>query len=579
MRTKKLFSVLAAAALSAMPLIGCGGDPVNPATPENTDPYNIPQDYCRTYYEVFVRSFSDGNGDGIGDIKGLINNLDYLNDGDDSTTSDLGINGIWMMPINSSPSYHKYDVEDYCNIDDEYGTLEDFDKLVDECNKRDIWLQMDLVLNHTSITHPWFKQALNDARNGKSPSESKYMRMYNFYLKDDRPSTGTFYDVSRSEYCYLGNFSSSMPDLNLANEDVRAEIEDIVDFWLNRGIRSFRLDAVPWAFADDTVYTEENGEFWSWFNDYCNTKGAEVYGKENDGINSYCYNVGEVFTSTSSTVNEFFGTGMSNFNFTLAGNDNMSFVGVAKNSTRALRLASYVQSLQADALVKDSDALLSNFLSNHDTNRSAGYMNYNVTQIKKAAGLYLLMPGNPYIYYGEELGALGSGKDENKRLAFNWGDKSKGLASDPADADYEFAQKLGTWKTQNSDPDSILTYYRNVIKLRNRFPEIGRGVMKTYALNAQSKLTALDNFDTEEIDMTEVNALNKAVAAYTLTWKDSSVLIVQNICNSAAEFDISMFAGYDIAGQVCATSNKSNAILQSGKLSIPAGTVAVLKTK
>jgi 1,4-alpha-glucan branching enzyme len=115
---------------------------------------NIIEDNYRTYYEVFLYSFYDSDGDGIGDIKGLIEQLDYINDGDPDTDTDLGFNGIWLMPIMPSNTYHKYDVKDYYDIDPEYGTLSDFKRLVDECNKRGIKLIIDLVLNHSSQLHP-----------------------------------------------------------------------------------------------------------------------------------------------------------------------------------------------------------------------------------------------------------------------------------------------------------------------------------------------------------------------------------------------------------------------------------------
>ena len=111
------------------------------------------------YYEIFPYSFSDSNQDGIGDIQGIINRLDYLNDGDNTTDIDLGINGIWLMPIMQSTTYHKYDVVDYYEIDREYGDMSDFEELVEECHKRDIKIIIDLVMNHTSTQHIWFQTA------------------------------------------------------------------------------------------------------------------------------------------------------------------------------------------------------------------------------------------------------------------------------------------------------------------------------------------------------------------------------------------------------------------------------------
>lgn len=560
--------------------IGCGDDG-NPAAPKNTDAYDIPQDYCRTYYEVFVRSFADGNGDGIGDIKGLIKNLDYLNDGNDATTDDLGINGIWLMPINQSPSYHKYDVTDYYDIDDEYGTLDDFDKLVEECNKRGIWIQMDLVLNHTASSHPWFKQARKDALaglvagDGIEEGTSKYMSYYHFYKPNEGPRIGNsqYVTYAKDGFEYLANFSSSMPDLNLSNQEVRTEITKIVDFWLERGVKSFRLDAVPWACAYDSVYSDENGEFWTWFNDYCHTKGAEVaqaQGWANDGISQYCYNVGEVWAANSE-VEAFFGTGMSNFNYSVAADPDRGYAELINGYGRADSFVKKLQSIQEGVLRRDPNAIMSNFLSNHDNDRSSCFFGLNKTLIKKAAGMYLLSPGNPYIYYGEEIGANGysessTNNDPNKRLPFNWGD-GRSKIKNPPGANFSGSQRLGSWKSQNTDPNSILTYYRNAIKLRNRFPEIGRGLMEAYMLDANGKIIkAVDESN---------SALNKTVAVYTLTWNNRSVLIVHNIGEEKVVLDTSNFASYSLQGTLKAEGGSVK--LSGSKLTMSPSTVAVLK--
>ena len=117
---------------------------------------NVIDDKYRNFYEIFVYSYCDSDGDGIGDIQGLISKLDYLNDGDDSTDTDLGINGIWLMPICKATSYHKYDVEDYMSIDPEFGTLDDFKQLVEECHARGIKIITDMVINHSSSNNKWF---------------------------------------------------------------------------------------------------------------------------------------------------------------------------------------------------------------------------------------------------------------------------------------------------------------------------------------------------------------------------------------------------------------------------------------
>ena len=143
--SKKITAVLLAAVICAAALLsGCSGEEIKATA--STDNY-------RNYYEIFVYSFCDSNGDGIGDINGIIQKLDYLNDGDPNSGDDLGIDGIWLMPIMPSPSYHKYDITDYYDIDETYGTIEDFEKLSAECDKRGIDLIIDLVLNHTSVSY------------------------------------------------------------------------------------------------------------------------------------------------------------------------------------------------------------------------------------------------------------------------------------------------------------------------------------------------------------------------------------------------------------------------------------------
>ncbi len=609
MKFKKLLSAVTAtvaAASSAFCAISCGGTQSENATPKNTDKYNIPQDNCRTYYEVFVRSFSDGNGDGIGDLRGLINNLDYLNDGDDSTTTDLGINGIWLMPIMPSPSYHKYDVINYYSIDSQYGTMQDFEELIDECNKRNIWVQIDLVLNHTSTQHRWFKAAAEAAKSGADPTTDEDMQYYTFVKADEDPdltdpesqnsanSSNRWHPVPDAEgYWYLGNFDSSMPDVNLDNKAVRDEIENIVDFWLGKGVRSFRLDAVPYAYANNAHdFGTENENFWTWFNTMCEQKGEEYYGAAPsksgdktvaDALDRRCYNVGEMLTDNE-IIEHYFSTGMTGFNYSWGATADAGFLNYAsidRNSAYAYSYASQLKAVQAGAREQYPGALLSNFLSNHDNDRSSSLIGSDKSRIKKAAALYLLAPGNPYIYYGEELGAAGERElnistDANRRMAFNWGSKSKGICDDPPGTTYSEKQPFASWASQTKDADSILTFYRNAIKLRNRFPEIGRGVIEAYAADANGKLGVADVIleESGEQYLDYVFADNEFIVAYTLTYKDKQVLIVHNIGKTTVNLDTSAFEGYTLQGSL--KTAKGSASLKGTALTMGAGSVALL---
>lgn len=222
---------------------------------------NVIDDKYRNWYEVFVYSYYDSDGDRIGDLAGLVEKLDYI--------ASLGMNGIWLMPIMPSPSYHKYDVTDYYDIDPQYGTLEDFSALLEKAHSLGIDVIIDLVVNHTSSEHPWFLSAKADAN-------SEYREYYNW---SDEPRDG--YAKAGGSY-YECRFVNTMPDLNLDNPEVRAEIERILRFWLEDvGVDGFRLDAVTSYYTGER---ERNIDFLSWL------------GETARAISPDCYIVGEAWT-------------------------------------------------------------------------------------------------------------------------------------------------------------------------------------------------------------------------------------------------------------------------------------------
>ena len=187
--------------------------------------WKTPWWYGTVFYEIFLRSFYDSNGDGIGDLRGLIQKLDYLNDGDSTTTTDLGVSGIWLMPINPSPSYHGFDVTDYRNVNPQYGTLSDFRTLIDSAHARGIKVIIDFVMNHSSSQHPWFMQSAS------SPT-SPYRDWYTWRATDPgyRGPWGEQVWFPRNGAYYFGIFTSGMPDLNLANSQVKAAVFDATRF-------------------------------------------------------------------------------------------------------------------------------------------------------------------------------------------------------------------------------------------------------------------------------------------------------------------------------------------------------------
>ncbi|MCL2628910.1 MAG: alpha-amylase family glycosyl hydrolase [Oscillospiraceae bacterium] len=400
----------------------------------------------RNFYQIFVGSFYDSDGDGLGDLRGITHKLDYLNNPSGKDT--LGVRGIWLSPINPSPTYHKYDVTDYYSIDPAFGTMEDFEELIAEANKRGIDIIIDLVLNHTSSQHPWFLAALDEIRNDKEPF---YRDFYNF----TETRSGSGYYPTVGGLFYEAHFWSEMPDLNMDNENLRAEIADIAKFWLDKGVAGFRLDAVMHIYRSEA----QNLEFWSWFVDVCKEVKDDVF------------LVGEVW-SNEMTIMPYFETGLSLFNFPFANHDGT--INKAVSSGNGERLAQEIERYAAEIYRRSPSGINCVFLSNHDTGRSAGFL-IEPEKKKLAAAIYLMIPGNPFIYYGEEIGMTGAGIDENKRTAMFWSNTDKtGITRNPHNTTNNRTPEFGV-SEQFDDPDSLLSYYRQILALKSKHPDIFDG--------------------------------------------------------------------------------------------------------
>ena len=425
-------------------------------------PLNVIDDNYRTYYEVFVYSFCDSDGDGIGDLQGLISKLDYINDGDDSTDTDLGCNGIWLMPVNPSPTYHKYDVADYYGIDEEYGTLDDFEELLEECDKRGIKVIMDLVLNHSSSQNPWFQEAysyLQGLGDGNpSVEECPYVDYYHF----TKEQGGGYYAVEGTDWYYEAQFWSEMPDLNLDCEALREEISQITGYWLDMGVGGFRLDAVKEYYSGAP---QTNIEFLSWLNDTVKAQKEDAY------------LVGEAWLPMTEYA-PYYESGIDSvFNFAFADKDGI--ISKVLNGSPASKYGETVASLQEVFGAYNENYIDAPFYTNHDLGRSAGYYagDDSANQTKLAAAMNLFMSGSAFVYYGEELGMKGAGKDENKRAPMYWSMDAgaEGMCVGPADMD-DVKMKFESLEEQQADAGSVYQFYKKVIKVRNQNPEIGRGV-------------------------------------------------------------------------------------------------------
>lgn len=413
-------------------------------------------------YEIFVRSFADSDGDGVGDLNGLIARLDYLNDGRPETTGDLGVSCIWLMPIMESPSYHGYDIVDYHTVDREYGTNDDFRRLVAEAHRRGIRVLIDLVLNHVSSQHPAFQDALAD-------SASPFRNWFSFRPTDPRvrnPWGGNSWHRSprRDEY-YYAFFWQGMPDLNLEDPYLRAELMRIADSWLqDLGADGFRLDAIKFLVeAGDRVQdTEGTHAFLREF-------GAHVR-----QVAPAAFTIGEVFDSTGTLLSYYPDQLDGHFAFEVADS-----ILAAVNRGDARGLLAPVLRLQAAVPAWR----WSPFLRNHDQTRTLTFLHDDAARARVAATLLLTFPGLPFVYYGEEIGMTGDKPDERIRTPMQWADAPG--AGFTAGTPWETLAP--DWRrtnvaAQEADTASLLNLYRRLIRLRAQHPALATaGVLEPLA--------------------------------------------------------------------------------------------------
>ncbi len=450
------------------------------------------------FYQIFVRSFYDSDGDGTGDLNGVIEKLDYLNDGDPSTTDDLGVTGIWLMPITQSPSYHGYDVTDYYTVERDYGTNEDFQRLVEEAHERGIRVIVDLVMNHTSSQHPWFAEARNDK---DSPTRDYYV-----WSEDDpgykSPWGSRVWHRVPSGY-YYGIFWEGMPDLNYENPQVTAEMREVIRFWLEEmGADGFRLDGVKHIIEDGRIQ-ENTAATHEWL--------QEFYSFYKD-VEPEAITVGEVWSPTSKVV-EYVG-------------DQVDVAFEFDTAEAMLNSANYEDRnlvLRAHRLIADRYPLnqFATFLTNHDQNRVMSQLAEDADHAKTAASLLLTGPGVPFIYYGEEIGQVGKKPDENIRTPMQWtGGENAG-----------FTSGLRSWQApqsnypdvnvdvQSDDVDSLLNHYRGLIRARSEHEALRSGDWREVQVKDRSIYAFLRDSDQETL-LVLINLGSEPVSEYDLSLEE-----------------------------------------------------------
>ncbi|HSU14579.1 alpha-amylase family glycosyl hydrolase [Longimicrobium sp.] len=437
-----------------------------------------------TCYEVFVRSFQDSNGDGIGDLNGLIQKLDYINDGNPQSQRDLGANCIWLMPVAESPSYHGYDVSNYYRVEPDYGTNDDFKRLMAEAHRRGIRVLVDMVLNHSSSEHPAFQAALRD------PS-SPYRSWYRFSPTEPGPGPwgGPAWRKSpvRDEYFY-GVFWEGMPDLNYQTPAVREEAKKVATFWLTEmGVDGFRLDAVPYLVEEGTVLSGSPGTH----------ALLREYAAHVNRVKPGAYTVGEVWDSTAAML-QYYPDQLTSY-FTFEVSDSL-LAAVNRGSAKNL-LAGYLRLQQALPPTRYSP-----FLRNHDQTRTMTVFGGDRAKARLAAVLLLTLPGIPFVYYGEEIGMSGDKPDERLRTPMQWtGAPGAGFTTAKPWEALQPDSATANVAAEERDPRSLLNLYRGLIHGRAANPALAAG------------------------RLIPVTASHDAVAAYLRRDGGRAVLVVANL--------------------------------------------------
>ncbi|MEC7263147.1 MAG: alpha-glucosidase [Bacteroidota bacterium] len=499
-------------------------------------------------YQIYPRSFKDSDGDGVGDLKGIIEKLDYI--------KSLGVTAVWLNPIYSSPNADNgYDVSDYRGIMEEFGTMEDFDALLAGLHERDIKLVMDIVVNHSSDEHEWFKQS-------RSSRDNPYRDYYHWWPaeKGEPPYRYSLFDAkgnawqydSLTNAYYLHYFAKQQPDLNWSNPKVRHEVYDIMKFWADKGVDGFRLDAFQFA-AKDTTYPKFPDGFEKDFiqyyamqdglHDYLKEMNQEVFSKYD--VMSVAEGAGRNFDDAHKLVDR----NRHELNMAYA------FEGVDIPKYEGYELATMKKVFSKWDKEFAEDGWLSIFLANHDQARMVSRWGNDTKEFRSASAkllntFILSMRGTPYCYYGDELGmtnidfdtitqyqdiaaingyqkALSEGEDMDlfmKKL--NFGSRDNGRTPMQWNDSENAGFTLGTpWlpvnpnyvdinvKKENSNPGSVLNHFRELTKLRKQNPVLVYGSYEllapehptiyayTRTLEGKTLLTLL-NFSKESADIT-----------------------------------------------------------------------------
>lgn len=499
----KTFTLSALALALAIMLTGCQSAPSlnNYTNNTETSPLNIEQQANpwwenAIFYQIWPRSFYDSDADGHGDFNGMTQKLPYL--------QELGVNALWLTPMFEAPSYHGYDFTEFYQVENDYGSMDEFEAFIKAADDKGMKVILDLVINHISSNHEWFQRSANN--------EAPYADY--FIWRDDMPKAGSgwghawsnndqpdavwHWNETRQQY-YYGAFGASQPDLNLRHPDVVAEMEKMAKFWLDKGVAGFRLDAVRFAMeggADAQADTDETIAYWQHFNQYVKSVDPEAY------------LVGEAWADIPVAA-KYYGEGKGldqGFDFEVG----YKILGLLKPDASGEAQFGTMQSNQQVNTV-DANVLKQNlqqrigstapldffapFLTNHDQERVAYQLTEHDDKAKLAAAMLFSSPGTPYIYYGEEIGLTqgGTGHDVYKRAPMQWNNSNQAGFTQAQTSWVEQAELFGDnytqwWpeylaqqinaadrnvKAQQAQSNSLWRLYQHLIALKKQRPELG----------------------------------------------------------------------------------------------------------
>jgi len=431
------------------------------------------------YYQIFIRSFADSDGDGIGDLNGINSNLEYL--------ESLGITALWLSPFHPSNSYHGYNVTNYYEVNSDFGNLEDLKNLVKNAKDKSIDIMMDLVINHSSDQHPWYKEALS---NPNSPFREYY-----------------YFNGNTSAY---QSFVGGMVDFDPTSELFREEVKSILDFYLDIGIKKFRIDAAKHMFDKPGLSGSDlnAGLFILELNAYLKNK----YGPDT-------MIVSEVFDYTDVRYNSYLVGSDSIFNF-------FGYKHIEDKIGFQLNRHYYVSTLDRfyrDRINFKPDVIFSNFISNHDLDRLKSRI-FNLNSRKQMVAAMLTMMGNPFVYYGEELdmegrrlegvqvSGYGTAYDEFRRTAFVWGD-------DRQTSWFPDNYNNGTLNLEETilNPTAIYHTYKDLLNLRIDYPALMFGDFEPFEDNSYNIQGFYRNFSHNEYNQRILVIHNIGKEAETLS--------------------------------------------------------------